>query len=264
MSRFFIKGKYFTSEHIWFESNIENNSKCDYIVIHGISNLEYITDIKDCIVYKQETLISDLTQNEEELYLKLSKTNRNEINRSKKEEIHIKVWSSDEIIKKNYILEDFAIMYSNMYKEKGLTGHILNINELKAYAQAGSLIITTASINNSIVVYHSYIKDEKHSRLLHSCSEFRVSDNKMKNAIGRANKYLHWNDFIYLKSIGIQEYDWGGVSSFKNPNGIDKFKLAFGGYEKTYYNIKKTYSFRAKVYQKIKRISNIVLDIIER
>lgn len=254
MSRFLVKGKHFVSEHVWFENDIEENGQCDYLIVHGISELGNTINAKKYIVCKQETLISDLTQTEEEIYLKLSKTNRNEINRSKREEVPIKVWSSEEIMRNNHILNDFAIMYRNMYEEKGLKGHTLNINELKAYAQAGALIITTSSINNSIVVYHSYIIGEKYSRLLHSCSEFRVSDNKMRNAIGRANKYLHWNDFIYLKSIGIQEYDWGGVSSLEKPNGIDKFKLAFGGYEKVYYNIRKTCSFRAKIYARMKRV----------
>ena len=32
-------------------------------------------------------------------------------------------------------------------------------------------------------------------------------------------------------------YDWGGISDFDNPNGIDEFKLKFGGDKITYYNV---------------------------
>lgn len=37
--------------------------------------------------------------------------------------------------------------------------------------------------------------------------------------------------------IGIQKYDWGGISSLTEPNGIDVFKMKFGGDLTTYYNV---------------------------
>lgn len=55
-----------------------------------------------------------------------------------------------------------------------------------------------------------------------------MADSAMRNAIGRANKYLHWHDWLLLKNIGVIEYDWGGIASYDNPNGIDKFKMSFG------------------------------------
>ena len=145
-------------------------------------------------------------------------------------------------------------MYHEMYEEKGLHGHYLQVSELKEYAKQNALIITTAEINNKVVVYHSYIKDDLHSRFLQSCSEFRVADNAMRNAIGRANKYLHWNDWLLLKKMGIVEYDWGGIASYDNPNGIDKFKMSFGGEYRKYYNISSTCSLRAKLYHKLRKM----------
>ena len=55
--------------------------------------------------------------------------------------------------------------------------------------------------------------------------------------IGRANKRLHWEYIKYFKQKGLLRYDWGGISDFENPNGIDEFKLKFGGEKITYYNI---------------------------
>ena len=51
----------------------------------------------------------------------------------------------------------------------------------------------------------------------------------MMNIIGRANKRLHWEDWMYFKKLGISTYDWGGVFAYNSDNGIDKFKEAFGG-----------------------------------
>lgn len=256
MSRFLVRGKYLTTEHIWFEKVLESNITSDYKVIHGCS--KEIADFHgyNSNINKQETLISDLNYSEDELFSMLNKTVRNEINRSKREEVYTKVWNSRDIEKNMEILNKFSQMYENMYKEKGMSGHSLNLNELKEYIKRDAITITTASIDSKIVVFHSYIHDNKHARLLHSCSEFREIDNTMRNAIGRANKYLHWNDFIHFKQIGIEEYDWGGIESFDNPNGIDKFKISFGGLHKVYYNIKFICSWRARLYIEVKKYFN--------
>lgn len=206
----------------------------------------------NCIAIPQETLISDLSIAEENLWGLTTKTVRNEINRSKRENVGIKTYRGKEI--SETILDEFNRMYHAMYEEKGMPGHYLPINELKAYAANDALVITTAIIGDSTVVYHSYITDKIHSRFLHSCSEFRVADNAMKNAIGRANKYLHWNDWLYLKKMGVIEYDWGGIASYDNPNGIDKFKMSFGGEYRKYYNISAVCSLRAKLYTLLRKV----------
>ena len=72
--------------------------------------------------------------------------------------------------------------------------------------------------------------------------------------LGRANKYLHWNDWIYLKQQGVVEYDWGGIASYEKPNGIDKFKMSFGGQYKKYYNLFCNCSIAAKAYAEIRAI----------
>lgn len=258
MSRFLVRGKYFTTEHIWFEEGIQSNIISDYKIIHGSSiQISDLHGYKNNI-YKQETLITDLSYSEDELFSCLNRTLRYQINRSKRENISTKVWNSKDIEKDIKILNNFSQIYENMYKEKGMSGRRLNLNELKEYIKRDAITITTASIDDKIVIFHSYIHDNKHVRLLHSCSEFRATDNVMRNAIGRANKYLHWNDLIYFKQIGIKEYDWGGIASFDNPNGIDKFKMSFGGLHKVYYNIRYICSWRAKLYAKIKNILIII------
>ena len=61
-------------------------------------------------------------------------------------------------------------------------------------------------------------------------------DNKYRNYIGRVNKFLHWKDIEYWKSVNINTLDWGGVD-FKEEKGISSFKQGFGGELVTYYNI---------------------------
>lgn len=222
----------------------------DKLIVHGNPRAEI--GIKDCLWTEQETLVSDLSCPEDELRTVITKTVKNEINRSIRENVVTKVYEGNFITEK--LLSSFGIMYHEMYKEKGLSGHYLAVNELKEYADKDALVITTAEIDGKVVVYHSYIKDDRHSRFLQSCSEFRAADNVTRNAIGRANKFLHWNDWMMLKQMGIIEYDWGGISSYDNPNGIDKFKMSFGGTYRKYYNISCNYTLRAKLYSSIRKI----------
>lgn len=162
--------------------SMKNNGGYDKLIIHGASIMNNKIGRFSCIAIPQETLISDLSLTEENLWGPTTKTLRNEINRSKRENVGIKIYRGKEI--SDAILDEFNKMYHAMYEEKGMLGYYLPINELKAYAANDALVITTAIIGDRSVVYHSYITDNAHSRFLHSCSEFRVVDKAMKNAIG--------------------------------------------------------------------------------
>lgn len=37
--------------------------------------------------------------------------------------------------------------------------------------------------------------------------------------------------------MGITQYDWGGIANPEEPNGIDQFKMGFGGEAASYYNV---------------------------
>lgn len=249
-------GKHFRRLHIWFEENVDFNSiseSVDEIYIHGI---ERMMDINWGNCEKQHSLVSNLSSTEDELLKLMTKTYRNEINRAIREEVAVKFFWGKDIIDDTKLLQSFSDMYHGMYAEKGMKV-FLGDEEIRDYAKAEKFLISVAYIDNIPVVFHSYIIDIVNSRLLHSCSEFREIDNQKRNAIGRANKYLHWMDLRYLKKRGIEKYDWGGCASFEEPNGIDKFKMAFGGSKITYYNIVIYKSFKARVKQYLVKIINL-------
>ena len=133
-------------------------------------------------------------------------------------------------------------------EKKGIEGMVFPIKELEGYIKAGQLLVSVALIGGKPAVFRSYVFGEGNSRFLHSCSEFRAVDNNARNSIGRANKYLHWKDFQHLSKLGVKHYDWGGISSLSNPNGIDIFKLSFGAEPVSYYNITVPVSLRFKTY----------------
>lgn len=61
-------------------------------------------------------------------------------------------------------------------------------------------------------------------------------DKGLVNAIGRANKYLHWQDILYFKEKGMKSYDWGGCGEEEAVANISSFKRKFGGKEMIVYD----------------------------
>ncbi len=251
--RTMIKGKLFYTEHIWFEefsSKKEIGSQAARVCVHA--NPTKISKTSEL----QHTLISDLDDaNAESLLLTFSSTVRNEIRRAEREGVICKAFTSDDLRIRSDIINIFADMYGEMYAEKGMD-RALEINSVKAYIENNAFLLTSAYIVDMPCVFHSYIIDSSNARLLHSCSEFRVQDNAIKNTIGRANKFLHYKDMLYLKELGVVSYDWGGISNPKQPNGIDKFKMSFGGEPIDYYNCTINLSLKAKIaslYQRVFR-----------
>ncbi len=249
--RVYFKGRFLSSEHIWFEGHDnekEIRTKADNVVVHA-NSIPLQGRNMNCS--EQQSLVHSLGAGVDKTFQKFSSTTKNEIRRAEREGVNVHFYTSENIKSNSDVLARMALLYANMYAEKGMNGMELPSKELLAYAKNGCLLISVASIDGAETVFHSYIVHEDKSRLLHSCSEFRVADNAMRNAIGRANKYLHFKDMEYLASLGVDSYDWGGISSSTEPNGIDKFKMSFGGELVKYYNITCANSFKQKLFDRI-------------
>ena len=100
--------------------------------------------------------------------------------------------------------------------------------------------MTRASVEDRILVYHTYIVEEERARLYQSASQFRTDDTISSNVIGFANRYLHYQDMLWFKEQGKKQYDWGGAGTNEDVESITKFKESFGGTPVTYYNAEET------------------------
>ena len=247
MSEFIIKNSFFTSKQIFFEevSKINNSRKVDTLLILGHPYpVTTFHNVKTKCT-KQITLLSDICEEDQKLWESISKTVRNEIRRAAREGVSCKIYDSHNINEE--LIKHFNELYHGMYAEKGKEDAYLPMNAINSFIENNAFIISVAEVDGEIAVCHSYVVDHNNARLLHSCSEFRNVDSNKRNAIGRANKYLHWKDIQYLKKCGIKVYDWGGITSYDTPNGIDRFKIAFGGRCKEYYNILCYQTLRSQV-----------------
>lgn len=219
---------------IWFadEEASEAEGKADICFWHGMPE---ISKERNSLSTEFHTLLSDLRQEEETLLSLINKNVRYEIRRNCKEGVACSVFSPKELKQEEAVIRQFAETYETMYREKGRKV-AFNWAQFKAYLEEEAIWLTAAYQDREPLVFHSYIVGDKQVRLLHSASDFR-SSSVDANLVARANKRLHWEDMLLFRKKGIEIYDWGGVSSLENPNGIDAFKCKFGGSPITYYNV---------------------------
>ena len=247
------KKKGISLTQVWFQpvTELVKDVKTAICFYHGIPEK---VQGKNMIASKFHTLMNDLTQDEEVLQSQINKNVRYEIRRNYKEECEYKVFDAKILVTMPEVVTDFGEMYESMYHAKGLSA-TFNRVQMDEYIKADGVVITAIYAEGKPLVYHSYIVGKEQVRLLHSVSDFRSTDIDA-NLVARANKRLHWDDMCLFKNQGKKYYDWGGVSSLDNPNGIDSFKFKFGGSPLTYYNVYQGRNFVGKLAITLLKIKN--------
>ena len=199
-----------------------------------------------------DTLITDLTESEDEIKQHFAKNCKYEVNRAARENIEAVVLQNQEIA--NQDITEFCDFFVQFWASKGVT--YANRDKLKKelceYRDAGAFALGYALVNGERAVYHTYILEENCVRLLHSASLYRLSDEQegnIKTLIGMANRYLHFEEMKYFKNIGKTVYDWGGAGKEEEVQAITKFKKSFGGTEMQYYDFEETKGIVAKMFK---------------
>lgn len=198
------------------------------------------------------TLITDLTETEDEIKGHFSKSCKYKVNRAIREDISIQIIRDNEIT--DDIIDFFSDFFGMFWESKGTKMPDKNKlkEELNIYRELSSLSLGIAYVNGEKAVVHTHIKDESTARLLHSASLYRLQEDEegnTRNLIGMANRLLHYEEMKYFKSFGIKRYDWGGAGLSEDVLNITEFKKSFGGEPVTYYEFEKVRGIWPKVYK---------------
>lgn len=201
-----------------------------YSVIHMCDVPHDTVFPKGAVLLEDEsfsTLITDLRPEAEEIMKRFRSNVRNEIRRAAREGTRAVFCGPEEDL--TDLIPRFQERYDRMHEDKGMERDDAT-EILGELAGAGRLMISRASIGGEDVAWHTYaIGDERDKtvRLLHSVSDFRGAADP--GSVGRANRFLHYEDMLRFKAMGQETYDWGGYSDREELKGIDSFKLGFGG-----------------------------------
>lgn len=220
---------------LWFYDKNEgvpsNLPRADIVYYH---NGDAPPSSFNTVIWPFYTVCVDLTQDLERILSSFTPNCRNEVRRAQREGVHCEWYDSEQLSQTSSPLDRFQAEYSAFVRAKGIR-NVFNRRALHAYIADNRVVLTTAQANGEILAQHIYLCDGHRARLLYSVSGFRHNLNN-KSLYGKANRLLHYHDIEHFKADGVTLLDFGGISSFENPNGVDHFKLSFGGFPASYSN----------------------------
>lgn len=195
----------------------------------------FIESTKRAALYKRvQTLCIDLDQEEEKLRKDMNRTTRYQINKASRDQLtvrHIEAPTSEDIT-------EFAAFFNPFAEEKGIEP--CREYKVKSLRDGSRLVISYVHHENGHKLGgHLYIADGVRSTMLYSCSARFKENNIPPIEIGRANRYLHWQDILFFKENDYHVYDFLGLSfdeNNKEEQNINKFKKGFGGRVEINYN----------------------------
>lgn len=218
------KATFFSRRYIWFYNNTPIELGDITIFIHAYS---YPISKNAIAVDKVFTTSIDLTASLEEIKSNLKTKLRGYINKGTRIDFeYFQLDVTDKSNQKNIIND-----YNNFAKSKKIA--LLNEKLFLDYCLSGAIVATQIIYEGKPLITHVYLNDTERAFLFHSFHLAAVFnyDGQFK---GTANRYLHWMDIEYFKSLGLKKYDLGGIASDED-SSLRDFKMSFGGIIEEHY-----------------------------
>lgn len=219
--------------HIWFATKEEillkihnREIKADLVFAHGVHEKGMCNRGKKVYALclsTQPSLIKTLDFDEDAIFQSYGKHLKAYIKRSQREGAIVRIFRNTEI--DGELLSLCGSFYEQMKEAKGIPD-TFNRKLAECYAANDALVIAMAYVNEKPVGFNAYIADKTHFRTWLTAFAFREEEFDAQ-VVSRAHQLLEWETMRWCCKNGITSYDFGGLTSFENPNGIDKFKMTF-------------------------------------
>jgi len=215
--------RFLTRAEIWFDDEPDDR-RVDWILYRMRSHPVPGTKCKPF-----HTFLVDLTVSDNELLARLHKDTIHKIKRARDNE---KVVCETPDPSDPAVLDQFEEVYNRFAARKGLLPVQREI--LDNLAEVGRLDLSLAKdAQGNPLVYHANYRAKERVSGTYSVSLYReLSDSSVRNAIGRANRYLTWYDLLRYKADGVKAFDFGGWYTGATDEAllkINEFKRGFGG-----------------------------------
>jgi hypothetical protein len=200
------------------------------------------------------TILIDLTRELPELFSRMKRDTRYEIRRAGNQDQLACDWIN---ARNQKTFESFCNYYDDFAARKGQRE--LNRPWLTLLANAGALTLSrVCDAAGEPLVWHAYHCSSARATLFYSASQFRKVDNSaLRNMIGRANRFQHWQDMDHFKAAGVSVYDFGGwYEGDSDPERlrINKFKEEFGGEIVKNYICERALTAKAKLFLRVRQL----------
>ena len=200
------------------------------------------------------TILLDLNRDPQELLAQMKRDTRYEIRRAESQD---QLTYDRQNGKDPRTFRQFCDYYDEFATRKAQPK--LNRAWLTLLASDGALTLSRVSDSTGeALVWHVYHCSSHRATLFYSASLFRKFDSSaMRNKIGRANRFQHWQDMLRFKAEGIGVYDFGGWyegDSDLERLRINKFKEEFGGEIVKNYICERAVTAKAKLFLRVRRL----------
>lgn len=203
--------------------------------------------------YIRRTLINDLRPSAEAILAGFNDKTRQYINYAMKN----KVCSHEYITHPT----DADLVRASIYAAKfAQTMKIppITLNYMRALNSAGRFHISYIyDLSGNVLGGHGYRLSAARPELAYSFREIEdINNPERRKLLLKTNRYSHYCDMLSLKSLGYEEYDFGGLSDGLSDNAkwnhIDEFKMCFRGRAVTNYNSILYNTIKSKTYLMIR------------
>ena len=195
---------------------------------------DYVEADRKLTLHKRvKTLCIDLDKSEDQLRKEMNRTTRYQINKAGRDQLNVRYIMSPT----EEDIQVFADFFNPFAREKGI--ELCREDKVKALKNSDRLVISYVyNKDGRTLASHLYIIDGIRATMLYSCSGRFAETDIPPLHIGRANRYLHWQDILFFKTEGYEVYDFLGLSINEKDmeqQNINKFKKGFGGREEINY-----------------------------
>src|SRR5699024_2625389 len=163
----------------------------------------------------------------------MTRTTRYQINKGGRDELSVEHITAP----KNSEVKEFIDFFKPFAEEKEI--ELCREDKVYALKESNNLIISNVYHKDGRkLVGHLYTGDGKRATMLYSCSGRFTETDIPPLEIGRANRFLHWQDILFFQEKNYKIYDFLGLSLDKNDKAqqnINSFKKCFGGQEEIGY-----------------------------
>jgi hypothetical protein len=200
------------------------------------------------------TILLDLNRNPEQLLGDIKRDTRYEVRRAQgRDQLTYDCRDGQD----QDAFRQFCDYYDSFAIQK--TQPKLNRAWLSLLAEAGDLVLSQIiDSTGETLVWHAYHVSSDRATLFYSASLFRkFNSSAIRNRIGRANRYHHWQDMQRFKAEGISTYDFGGWyqgESDLQRLKINQFKEEFGGQIVKNYICERALTLKAKMFLRVRRL----------
>ncbi len=193
------------------------------------------------------TMLIDLTQSPDEHLSKMKRHTRYKIRRAGEQDDLIYEWTNGDNAR---LMTEFADHFDRCAEFKQLPK--ASRRRLEILADAGALDLSFArDKSGDILAVSSYFVSPARVRGLYAAAAFRTTnDPTRRTLIGRANRYVFWQDMLRFRKAGVRLFDFGGYYTGDQDGEklrVNGFKDEFAGEIVHEFNCERALTLKGKL-----------------